>query len=114
MTPFPAVMIARLIAIVKLMSDCVFSNQYFTALLNVLLYYELTSETNVSVDELNCLNMFFSFVTFLERPVNVSRVSVFTGLDYWNGIVEWNTGMENHAQNVVIRDMHACALVVHT
>ena len=53
--------------------DCVFSNQYFTALLNVLLYYELTSETNVSVDELNCLNMFFSFVTFLERPVNVSR-----------------------------------------
>ena len=40
-------------------------------------------------------------------------VFVFTGLDYWNGVVEWNTGMENHAQNVVIHDMHACALVVH-
>ena len=57
-----------------------------------------------------------SKVNTLEKCASSSSiwVSVFTGLDYWNGIVEWNTGMENHAQNQVIRDMHACALVVHT
>ena len=26
-------------------------------------------------------------------------VSVFTGLDHWTGLLDWTTGLENHAQN---------------
>ena len=28
-----------------------------------------------------------------------TRVSVFTGLDYWTGLLDWTTGLENHTQN---------------
>ena len=26
-------------------------------------------------------------------------VSVFTGLDYWTGLLDWTTGLENHTPN---------------
>ena len=29
----------------------------------------------------------------------VPRVSVFTGLDHWTGLLDWTTGLEDHAQN---------------
>ena len=63
---------------------------------------------------LHIMSQKYMYILINKKRLQKERVSVFTGLDYWNGIVEWNTGMENHAQNVVIRDMHACALVVHT